>query len=79
MSIILRRSEYIVTRPRSSYTTTVNLCTGGLVSLYTGGSRNRLWCTACDVKQHHRRTSTEKLYNNGRKPIFSGVFRNRQC
>jgi hypothetical protein len=24
-------------------------------------------------------TSTEKLYSGGRKPIFSGVFRNRQC
>jgi hypothetical protein len=26
------------------------------VSLYTGGSRNLLWCTACDVKQHLRRS-----------------------
>jgi hypothetical protein len=24
-------------------------------------------------------TSTEKLYSGGRKPIFSGVYRNRQC
>jgi hypothetical protein len=30
-------------------TTTAHLCTGGLVRHYTGGSRNRLWCTACDV------------------------------
>jgi hypothetical protein len=37
----------------TTHTTTINLCTGGPVSLYTGGSRNRLWCTACDVKQHH--------------------------
>jgi hypothetical protein len=37
-------------------TTTANLCTGGLVRLFTGGSRNRLWCTDCDVKQHHRRS-----------------------
>jgi hypothetical protein len=25
------------------------------------------------------RTSTEKIYTGGRKPIFSGVYRNRQC
>jgi hypothetical protein len=24
-------------------------------------------------------TSTEKFYTGGRKPIFSGVYRNRQC
>jgi hypothetical protein len=24
-------------------------------------------------------TSTYKLYSGGRKPIYSGVFRNRQC
>jgi hypothetical protein len=24
-------------------------------------------------------TSTEKIYTGGRKPIFSGVYRNRQC
>jgi hypothetical protein len=24
-------------------------------------------------------TSTEKLYSGGRKPIYSGIFRNRQC
>jgi hypothetical protein len=42
-------------------TTTVNLCTGGPISLYTGGSRNRLWCTACDVKQHHRRSIKNRL------------------
>jgi hypothetical protein len=23
--------------------------------------------------------SIEKLYSGGRKPIYSGVFRNRQC
>jgi hypothetical protein len=44
-----------------SDTTTVNLYTGGPVSLYTGGSRNRLWCTACDVKQHHRRSIKNRL------------------
>jgi hypothetical protein len=32
------------------FTATVNLYTGGPVSLYIGGSRNRLWCTACVVK-----------------------------
>jgi hypothetical protein len=24
-------------------------------------------------------TSTEKIYTGGRKPIFSDVYRNRQC
>jgi hypothetical protein len=24
-------------------------------------------------------TSTDKLYSGGRKPIYSDVFRNRQC
>jgi hypothetical protein len=43
------------------YTTTVNLYTDGPVSLYTGGSRNRLWYTACDVKQHHRRSIKNRL------------------
>jgi hypothetical protein len=42
-------------------TTTGILCTGGPVSLYKGGSRNRLWCTACDVKQHHRRSIKNRL------------------
>jgi hypothetical protein len=42
-------------------TTTVNLYTGGPVSLYTGGSRNHLWCTACDVKQHHMRSIQNRL------------------
>jgi hypothetical protein len=31
---------------------------------------------------HHVRaptTSTDKFYSGGRKPIYSGVFRNRQC
>jgi hypothetical protein len=42
-------------------TTTAYLCTGGLVRHYTGGSRNRLWCTACDVKQHHRRSIKNRL------------------
>jgi hypothetical protein len=52
-----------VGRPRMSLvTTTVNLYTGGPVSLYTGGSRNRLWCTACDVKQHHRRSIKNLLW-----------------
>jgi hypothetical protein len=46
---------------RKYYTTTGNLCTGGPVSLYTGGSRNRLWCTDCDVKQHHMRSITNRL------------------
>jgi hypothetical protein len=45
----------------ATITTTVNLCTGGPVSLYTGGSRNRLWCTDCDVKQHHRRSIKNRL------------------
>jgi hypothetical protein len=31
------------------------------VSLYTDGSRNRLWCTDCDVKQHHRRSIKNRL------------------
>jgi hypothetical protein len=44
-----------------SCTTTAHLCTGGLVRHYTGGSRNRLWCTACDVKQHHRRSIKNRL------------------
>jgi glutathione S-transferase len=44
-----------------SDTTTGILYTGGPVSLYTGGSRNRLWCTACDVKQHHRRSIKNRL------------------
>jgi hypothetical protein len=42
-------------------TTTAYLCTGGLVRHYTGGSRNRLWCTACDVKQHHRWSIKNRL------------------
>jgi hypothetical protein len=25
------------------------------------------------------RTNTEKIYTGGRKPIFSGVYRTRQC
>jgi hypothetical protein len=47
--------------PSDSDTTTGILCTGGPVSLYTGGSRNRLWRTACDVKQHHRRSIKNRL------------------
>jgi hypothetical protein len=42
-------------------TTTGILCTGDPVSLYTGGSRNRLWCTACDVKQHHRQSIKNRM------------------
>jgi hypothetical protein len=37
-----------------NFTTTAHLCTGGLVRHYTGGSRNRLWCTAlwCKTTSH---------------------------
>jgi ATP-dependent RNA helicase SUPV3L1/SUV3 len=49
------------TRQHQADTTTGNLCTGGPVSLYTDGSRNRLWCNDCDVKQHHRRSIKNRL------------------
>jgi hypothetical protein len=33
---------------------------------------------ALDFYDNHL-TSTDKLYSGGPKPIYSGVFRNRQC
>jgi hypothetical protein len=61
------------------YTTTANLCTGGLVRLFTGGSRNRLWCTACDVKQHHRRSIKNRLWRQTSQAVqFKGTACDRQ-
>jgi hypothetical protein len=56
LSLVLSLSQ-----AQAGRTTTAYLCTGGLVRLYTCGSRNRLWCTACDVKQHHRRSIKNRL------------------
>jgi hypothetical protein len=56
------RNPEVVSADDQGVTTTAYLCTGGLVRLYTGGFRNRLWCTACDVKQHHRRSIKNRLW-----------------
>jgi hypothetical protein len=36
-------------------------------------------CLSCSLETDHVFTSREKLYSGGRKPIYSDVFRNRQC
>jgi hypothetical protein len=55
-------------------------------SKFRGSFRGRCWreyrtTSSSKFRVHDplEVTSTEKLYSGGRKPIYSGVFRNRQC
>jgi hypothetical protein len=55
----------------------------GQQSRWRQGQRETAGAQAVEQQRHGAAeavdTSTDKHYSGGRKPIYSGVFRNRQC